>query len=357
MATFGMLDDDGGILQAKLDIEENAIVLHSRSGSRADASPRNPDYAAALELVLKRIHAAGLSVQSAWVDSRNVQHLEMSERTILTDKEFAAGHSTALALMKARIAEVGRAPGATGAGNATKRIKLLIAGTRSETELMNAIGAVPESAENGSSSRMPASELNKVQSHHIWRSVQRLLDGSLNHPFGESTDFDVIADGGIRLPPKAVFGIAASEALGFEVRPKHFSGGLGTPCFRALEDAGYEIVRKGETSSRTSLPSDDGGEWREGGQKLVTHLRGERAPGLSAAKKASFIEKHAILFCENCGLKPREIDPVHGDACIEVHHARVMVSEMDADHVTTLEDLQCLCANCHRILHSRLRAG
>ena len=133
MATFGMLDDDGSILQAKLDIEENAIVLHSRSGSRADANPRNPEYAAALELVLKRIQAAGLSVQSAWVDSRNVQHLEMSERTILTDKEFAAGHNTALALMKARIPEVGRAPGATGAGNATKRIKLLIAGTRSET--------------------------------------------------------------------------------------------------------------------------------------------------------------------------------------------------------------------------------
>lgn len=29
---------------------------------------------------------------------------------------------------------------------------------------------------------------------------------------------------------------------------------------------------------------------------------------------------------------------------------------MTEGHVTTLEDLQCLCANCHRLLHAFLRA-
>jgi 5-methylcytosine-specific restriction protein A len=40
-----------------------------------------------------------------------------------------------------------------------------------------------------------------------------------------------------------------------------------------------------------------------------------------------------------------------GDACIEVHHHAVAVAKMDGKARTRLADLQCLCANCHRIVH------
>ncbi|NPT56053.1 hypothetical protein GNZ13_15985 [Paraburkholderia sp. 5N] len=43
------------------------------------------------------------------------------------------------------------------------------------------------------------------------------------------------------------------------------------------------------------------------------------------------------------------------EACIEVHQASTHVSEMGEGHKTTLDDLQCLCANCHRIVHKVLR--
>ncbi|AJR23047.1 hypothetical protein TZ53_03980 [Sphingobium sp. YBL2] len=46
-----------------------------------------------------------------------------------------------------------------------------------------------------------------------------------------------------------------------------------------------------------------------------------------------------------------------GAACIEVHHARVQVRDMQAGHVTVMEDLQCLCANCHRLTHRELAVG
>jgi 5-methylcytosine-specific restriction protein A len=64
------------------------------------------------------------------------------------------------------------------------------------------------------------------------------------------------------------------------------------------------------------------------------------------------------LFCERCCADPIEIfGSEHGEACIEVHHARVQVGQMPEDHTTRLEDLQCLCANCHRFVHRLLRRG
>ena len=55
------------------------------------------------------------------------------------------------------------------------------------------------------------------------------------------------------------------------------------------------------------------------------------------------------------------MDPVevysgaHGVVCIEVHHHLVQVESMTDTHRTKLEDLQCLCANCHRVVHRLLK--
>jgi 5-methylcytosine-specific restriction protein A len=202
--------------------------------------------------------------------------------------------------------------------------------------------------------RLPAEELQKVTAEHIWNAVQKLSAGFKEHPFKESTGYDLIAD--TRLDPKAVFGVAATEALGFEVLPGHFSGGVGTPCFRALHDAGYLILPKGQASAveASPLPPEDG-EWAEGQPVLITHLRRERAAGLAAAKKARFVREHGKLFCEHCRLDPIAMYGEHGDACIDVHHETTHVTDMTEAHQTRLEDLRCLCANCHRVEHRRLR--
>ena len=99
-------------------------------------------------------------------------------------------------------------------------------------------------------------------------------------------------------------------------------------------------------------------EQSEGKTVLVSHLRKERSKSLPRAKKAQFRRLHGKLSCERCGL-----DPVHhystkdAEACIEVHHAATQISEMQAGHKTRLEDLQCLCANCHRLVHRGLLVG
>lgn len=205
--------------------------------------------------------------------------------------------------------------------------------------------------------RLPADQLRKVTSEYIWQAVQILLEGGTAEDFGPSTDYDLLVDQGVRLAPKQVFGLAATAALGFTVRPLHFTAGLGTVCFELLESAGYRVVPKGDEVEPVDLPLDNEERaWAEGRRELVQHFRKERAPGLSNAKKAEFRRKHGKLFCESCQVDPTEFYGELGEACIEVHHHAVQVAEMGNNHKTTLEDLLCLCANCHRIEHRRLRA-
>ena len=87
----------------------------------------------------------------------------------------------------------------------------------------------------------------------------------------------------------------------------------------------------------------------------MMHLRRERAAGLSAAKKATFKKEHGKLQCERCGLDPVETYGSDiGEACIEVHHT-VPLSKNQDESKTLLKDLQCLCANCHRVVHRELK--
>ena len=207
-----------------------------------------------------------------------------------------------------------------------------------------------------STKRLPAKELTRVTPKHVWNALQRLRSGEA-HDFGESTDYDVICSDGLRLPPKAIFGLAASEALGFQVLPEHFVGGIRTPCFRALEASGLIIVPKhgaGVDVITQMFPADQ--EWTEGDENLRAHLTRERASGLAAAKKADFKQEHGRLFCERCGFEPSESYGANvADACIEAHHRETQIKDMSPGHRTKLSHLQCLCANCHRVTHRERR--
>lgn len=160
----------------------------------------------------------------------------------------------------------------------------------------------------------------------------------------------------MKCPPKHQFGLRVLP-LDPGHGPTHFSAGLGTPCFDILQKAGYRIVPKGEAVDPAEKLSAVDKVWTEGNVRLLTHLRRERGHGLSTAKKAEFIRKHGRLFCERCKMDPVVVfGDQDGEACIEVHHHRTSVADMGNRHETRLEDLQCLCADCHRYVHRIMKS-
>lgn len=129
------------------------------------------------------------------------------------------------------------------------------------------------------------------------------------------------------------------------------------PRIEAEQAAGFTVVPKNEAAPTINIPtSEEDREWTEGKSKLVAHLRKERATGLAQAKKDQSIRLHGRLMCERCGMDPVQVyGGPHGVACIEVHHHSVQVENMAETHRTKLEDLKCLCANCHRVVHRLLK--
>jgi 5-methylcytosine-specific restriction protein A len=120
-------------------------------------------------------------------------------------------------------------------------------------------------------------------------------------------------------------------------------------------------VEKGTTVAANSEPDDDDDDVAdagspEGKKKLRTHLRSERSSRLRRAKKAAFRRLHGRLFCERCKMDPiQQYKTIDAESCIEVHHSKVAVANMLPGHRTRLEDLECLCANCHRLTHREMR--
>lgn len=346
--------EDGQTLDAHIELEGSDLRLHSRSGRRGASDARNSDYGPALRAILRQLKDAGIALTDGWVDSGGVQNLSLEARRILEPADAEKSPTEQFSLLSQRMRRIGRSDDRPG-GNNNKLIRLRT--EASPARLRTALALAPGARDVRSASRLPDAELRRVHAHHIWQAIEDLKAGADIAPFAPSTDYDVVLEDGVRLPPKAVFGRAAALALGLEVGPRHFSAGRGTACFQALEAAGFPAVARGAPGS-AEISEDERG-WAEGAPRLVRHLKRERARGLSQAKKAAFREAHdGRLFCEDCGLEPaaRYQDPL-ADACIEVHHTTIALADMADGHRTRLEDLRCLCANCHRLEHARLRSA
>lgn len=219
------------------------------------------------------------------------------------------------------------------------------------------LGAPTRPVDKGSTARLPSTELRKVSAKDLWLAREELLAARNYAPFDDSDEYDVLLENGQRLPPKALLGKALSKTLGYQVLPKHFTGGENSTCFSILRAHGYQIIAKGEITTEPPRPPEDQ-EWPEGDKRGRWHLASERKSGLAEAKRQDFRAKHGKLYCEKCRLDPVETyGQEYGDACIEVHHARIAVAKMQPGHVTKIDDLQCLCANCHRIEHKMMRAA
>lgn len=345
---------EGAVLDAHVEIQGNDLRLYSRSGKTGSPTARNADYAPGLRALLEQLNAAGVSIVEAFVDSGRVQTMPLDDRRILSAEDAGISPSEQFVRLSQRMRRVGRTGDQPG-GNNNKLIRLR---TNVGTQVLKAaLHLAPASMNVRALNRIPQADFDRVKPHHIWMAVEALRGETDWAPYSPSIDYDVLLEEGVRLPPKAVFGRAASEALGFPVLPRHFSGGLGATCFVSIEKAGFAIVPKSAAQPATTVPAAEEGGWLEGAPKLRNHLRRERARGLSRAKKSAFMEANdGRLFCEICECEPivDHADPL-ADACIEVHHREMMIASMAEGHVTKLDDLQCLCANCHRLIHARLR--
>ncbi|WP_177454433.1 hypothetical protein [Pseudomonas sp. Irchel 3E13] len=354
---FQIIADNGSPIDAHFGIESDEVVFHSRGGTKGKGAI-NSEYALGLSVLLTRLKRASFLVERVWVDSSRVQGIPISQRTILTSGESKAPVDQVMKVLSTRMKAVGRSSSESSGGNSTRRIRMTVSG--GDAQALNlALGGTPVDKNLRSLERLPAEVLRGVTAEYIWRAVQDLISGIDSPGFAESTDYDLIVDEHLRLPPKAVFGLAATRALGFQILPRHFTAGVNSVCFQLLEDAGFRIVPKGALMADPVLPSlYEDQVWTEGQSRLVAHLRKERAPGLSIAKKAEFKKNHGRLYCERCKMDPVETyGAENGEACIEVHHRTVQIAQMAPRHLTSLEDLQCLCASCHRVVHRELSGG
>ncbi|NOR51771.1 MAG: hypothetical protein GQ470_04050 [Gammaproteobacteria bacterium] len=95
--------------------------------------------------------------------------------------------------------------------------------------------------------------------------------------------------------------------------------------------------------------------WGAEGNKNCTDKEAEE--GLATDKTVKFRSRNRALVaerkkkdknaCQACGYKQR----VNGKYIIDVHH-KYPLSSGDAVRVTSINDLICLCPNCHRIAHT-----
>jgi broad specificity phosphatase PhoE len=86
----------------------------------------------------------------------------------------------------------------------------------------------------------------------------------------------------------------------------------------------------------------------EGRRRLITHFRIERQRSIVDAAKAAWARADPWLRCEVCGFSA---EATYGTAYVEAHH-RTPLGDLDGrTTTTTIADLACVCANCHRALH------
>ena len=89
---------------------------------------------------------------------------------------------------------------------------------------------------------------------------------------------------------------------------------------------------------------------KEGKRLLKVHKTIERNPALGREKKRLAQSELGCLRCAVCNFDfSRRYGP-HGDGFIECHHTKPLSDRLEEEE-TLLEDLELVCANCHRMLH------
>lgn len=93
-------------------------------------------------------------------------------------------------------------------------------------------------------------------------------------------------------------------------------------------------------------------EAEEGKVLTRLHRYRERSRALVDAKKKEVLRKNGCLKCEACGFNFAEVYGPAGNGIIDVHHTKP-VHTLTPGERTKLSELALLCANCHRVIHSK----
>ncbi len=361
-------DAQGNPLNARVERVGSSLIVHSRSGTAS--AGRNPDYRPALTSILRRLDAAGRKPE-VFLDSQRVQHVTLAERLIASAAELSGSGDDQFNYL---IRAMNKNRPSNGAWS---RILLRIPGDPGD---ISALVASDEAGSERSSSpfRLASQEQRRVTVERVHAAVASLLSGDDPPNFADSRDYDLLTPTGDRLAPKKVFGRALELAGVVAVaRPHHFSAGWSQPSFEILQAAGYDIMAKsdaGEEAKRRrsraarstlELETDvasvgvDAEErsWIEGDKRMAAHLRTERkrSAKAAAAKRAAVRAiNDGRLACERCS---NDWYVIYGkliaEAIFDVHHT-IPLKDMDEGHETSVGDLLCLCANCHRAEHRHM---
>ncbi|MHA6791180.1 HNH endonuclease [Pseudomonas sp. FP2300] len=113
----------------------------------------------------------------------------------------------------------------------------------------------------------------------------------------------------------------------------------------------------GTTSSATPIDlsaEEEPGFFEAEEGKVLTrvHRVRERDKKLVKRKKDEALKNHGVLQCEACGFNFSKTYGPDVDGVIDVHHTKPLHTLQPGDK-TKLADLALLCANCHRVVHSR----
>jgi 5-methylcytosine-specific restriction protein A len=122
--------------------------------------------------------------------------------------------------------------------------------------------------------------------------------------------------------------------------------GLLTPLvarLRAGADSDYRFP-VGEEEGEDEVP--------EGRLPYRQHRVRERKPSIANRRKAVELAKHGVLACSVCDFNFAAVYGELGQGYVECHH--VVPLSHAGETATKLTDLALVCANCHRMLHSRI---
>lgn len=357
MTTIAINDQNGAKLNARVDVEGDQLALHSSSGDKITG--RNPDYRLALQLVIERLRNSSIEFVT-YLDSAPARQArpDMRDRKLLASVELDSDVAEAAMQIIRKSNEGSKSHGAW-------RKLLIKADYVTEAVLIDALIGVGKIIPP-----ISAGDYSKVQRAHIEAAIEEIRQGRERpNRFTEGRDYSlIVGDGGEPLPPKKVFGFALANALNRPVGPEHFSSGEG--IFNILRDRGFEVVERVKPTPTWDeepvqferddieplLPSNEELEAMEGSRRLRIHFRTERSSSLPRRFKQDFKAVNGRLICFRCTKDYiAEYGAELADACFDVHHIQ-MLSEREEAAITSVDDLQLLCSNCHRVTHREMKA-
>lgn len=386
MTVYRIWTDHNHSIDANVELDGQDVILHSRGGATGGRPPRNTQYQAALEFIIRRLMRHPQKIRNILIDSAEAHRRapERDERILMRREEVEeiADPSQIIRVIRKRARDFCQPTGVTG-GNSTKQLRIETdwghAFMRAGLNLRIHDPSASRRDDAGNDDRnLSAEEQRKVTSADIDAAVASLLAGNDAEKFKASRDYDLLTPKGDRLAPKKVFGRALEIAGVIKVaNPYNFGAGWSQPSFQLLQAAGYSIVPKNEAAAEAARRKrraaqsrkeiDDAlatvgndpeeRSWIEGDKRMASHLRTERkrSARAAAAKRAEIrAANRGRLACERCTTDWYEAYPDGiAEAIFDVHHT-IPLSKMDDGHETTVDDLLCLCANCHRAEHRRM---